>query len=321
MTTAEQDYLESAKQVLRNESAAIADIIEILDDSFNKVIDLILASTGRVIVTGMGKSGHIARKIAATFASTGQPSIFVHPAEASHGDMGMITPQDIVIALSNSGETAELANIINYTRRYRIPLVSLTRCQESTLSQYADFSFVLPDSPEACPMNLAPTTSTTMMLAFGDALAISLLKARGFTAADFRVFHPGGSLGGRLYRVADKMHTGAHLPLVSAHAVMSETIVLISEKGFGCAGVVDDNHQLIGIITDGDLRRHMSLDLLKQPVVKVMTKEPSTIEGGVLMTEALALMNHKKITALFVVEDKVPVGIIHIHDFLRAGVA
>lgn len=320
MASPSQDYLESARQVLRNESAAIADIIEILDDSFNKVIDLILTSTGRVIVTGMGKSGHIARKIAATFASTGQPSIFVHPAEASHGDMGMITPQDIVLALSNSGETAELANIIDYTRRYRIPLIALTRRQESTLSQHAEFSFVLPDSPEACPMNLAPTTSTTMMLAFGDALAVSLLKARHFTAADFKVFHPGGSLGGRLHKVADKMHAGPNLPLVPTHAVMGEVIVLISEKGFGCAGVVDEQQQLIGIITDGDLRRHMSPDLLKQSVLDVMTRKPTTVEGGLLMTEALALMNHKKITALFVVENNVPIGIIHIHDFLRAGI-
>lgn len=315
-----QDYLESARQVLRNESAAIADIIEILDDSFNKVIDLILGSSGRVIVTGMGKSGHIARKIAATFASTGQPSIFVHPAEASHGDMGMITTQDVVIALSNSGETAELANIIEYTRRYQIPLIALTRRQECTLSHHADFSFILPDSPEACPMNLAPTTSTTMMLAFGDAMAVALLKARRFTEADFKVFHPGGSLGGRLHKVADKMHVGSHLPLVPSQAVMSDAIVLISEKGFGCAGVVNEEQELIGIITDGDLRRHMSPELLNQPVVQVMTKKPTTVESGLLMTEALALMNHKKITALFVVENNVPIGIIHIHDFLRAGI-
>lgn len=315
-----RDYLEAAKQVLRNESAAIADIIDTLDDSFNKVIDLILTSTGRVIVTGMGKSGHIARKIAATFASTGQPSIFVHPAEASHGDMGMITTQDVVIALSNSGETAELSNIIEYTRRYQIPLVALTRRQDSTLNQHADISLILPDSVEACPMNLAPTTSTTMMLAFGDAMAVALLKARQFTAADFKVFHPGGSLGGRLHKVADKMHVGTHLPLISADAAMSEAIVLITEKGFGCAGVVDEQQHLIGIITDGDLRRHMSSNLLQQPVAEIMTQNPTTVEGATLMTEALALMNHKKITALFVVENNVPIGIIHVHDFLRAGI-
>lgn len=315
-----QDYIESARQVLITEAQAITQIAEVLNHSFGTVIDLILKAPGRVIVTGMGKSGHIARKIAATFSSTGQPALFVHPAEASHGDMGMITGQDVVLALSNSGETAELADIIEYTRRYQIPLVALTRGIESTLSRHADHIFYLPDSPEACPMNLAPTTSTTMMLAFGDALAVTLLKARRFTAADFKVFHPGGSLGGRLHKVGDKMHTGAALPLVQLTDRMGDAIVLISEKGFGCAGVLNDCQQLVGIITDGDLRRHMNANLLSYPVGHVMTKNPTTIEGGLLMTEALALMNHKKITALFVVENNVPIGIIHIHDFLRAGI-
>lgn len=315
-----QEYLNSAKQVLITESEAIATIAEGLNDSFGAVIDLILNAPGRVIVTGMGKSGHIARKIAATFSSTGQPSLFVHPAEASHGDMGMITAQDVVLALSNSGETAELADIIEYTRRYQIPLVALTRGVESTLSRHADYIFSLPHTPEACPMNLAPTTSTTMMLAFGDALAVTLLKARRFTAADFKVFHPGGSLGGRLHKVGDKMHTGAALPLVHLTDVMGEAIVCISEKGFGCAGVVNDVQQLVGIITDGDLRRHMNADLLSHSVAYVMTKNPTTINPSLLMTEALALMNYKKITALFVVENNVPIGIIHIHDFLRAGI-
>ncbi len=315
-----QSYLESAREVLLNEAQAIAQIAQILDDSFGQVVDLILNSSGRVIVTGMGKSGHIARKIAATFSSTGKPSIFVHPAEASHGDMGMITLQDVVLALSNSGETAELADIIEYTRRYQIPLIALTRRPDSTLGRHADYIFVLPDSPEACPMNLAPTTSTTMMLAFGDALAVSLLKAREFTADDFKVFHPGGNLGSKLHKVADKMHTGIALPLIHITDLMDKALVLMSEKGFGCVGILNESSHLIGVITDGDLRRHMNANLLSHTVGEVMTKNPTTIEGCLLMTEALALMNHKKITALFVVENNVPIGIIHIHDFLRAGI-
>lgn len=318
--TGYRNYIESARQVLLNEAQAIAGIAEILDDSFGQVIDLLLNSPGRVIVTGMGKSGHIARKIAATFSSTGKPAIFVHPAEASHGDMGMITVQDVVLALSNSGETAELADMIEYTRRYRIPLIALTRRPDSTLGRHADYIFVLPASPEACPMNLAPTTSTTMMLAFGDALAVSLLKAREFTAEDFKVFHPGGNLGSKLHKVADKMHTGVTLPLVNRTDLMDKAIVLMTEKGFGCAGVLDESNHLVGVITDGDLRRHMNVNLLSCTVDEIMTKNPTTIEGCLLMTEALALMNHKKITALFVVENNAPIGIIHIHDFLRAGI-
>lgn len=316
----DQDYLTFAKQVLQTEAEAILETISSLGSEFNSVINLILNSEGRVIVTGMGKSGHVARKIAATFASTGQPSIFVHPAEASHGDMGMITPQDIVIALSNSGETVELANIIEYTRRYQIPLVAVTRRETSSLTQHADYSLILPDSPEACPMNLAPTTSTTMMLALGDAIAVTLLKARKFTAADFKIFHPGGSLGGRLHKVEDKMHPITSLPLVTATDKMHNAIVIMSEKGFGCVGVVNDQGYLIGIITDGDLRRHMGTDLLQHTASEVMTANPTTVNKSLLMTEALALMNKKKITSLFVLENHVPIGIIHIHDFLRAGI-
>lgn len=315
-----QSYLETAQQVLLNEAAAIAEIAQNLEESFGRVIDLILQSTGRVIVTGMGKSGHIARKIAATFSSTGQPSLFVHPAEASHGDMGMITTQDVVIALSNSGETAELADIIEYTRRYQIPLVAITRGHQSTLARHADYKFFLPNSPEACPMNLAPTTSTTMMLAFGDALAVTLLKIRQFTPTDFKVFHPGGNLGEKLHKVRDKMHVGQSLPLVNVDDKMTDAIVLISSKGFGCAGVVDHQGLLVGVITDGDLRRHMQADMLTYRASQVMTAHPATIPAEMLMSEALSLMNQKKITSLFVVDKGVPLGLIHIHDFLRAGI-
>jgi arabinose-5-phosphate isomerase len=270
----------------------------------------------------MGKSGHVARKIAATFASTGQPAQFVHPAEANHGDMGMITEDDLVIALSNSGETQELAGLLDYAKRFHIPLVSLTRKKESTLSRLADLSLVIPDYPEACPMGLAPTTSTTMMMALGDALAIALLKAKGFSEQDFKVYHPGGNLGSKLERVHAKMHRGDLLPLVSIDTPMTDVILKISEKGFGCVGVCESTVQdsLVGVITDGDLRRHMGDHLLTLTASDVMTPNPTVIAPDMLMSEALALMKYKRITSLFIVEDNRPIGIIHIHDFLRNGV-
>lgn len=314
-------HLEVAHDVLTNEIDALMLMKSSLGDSFTKLIDLILSIEGRVIVVGMGKSGHVARKIAATLSSTGQPSLFVHPAEASHGDMGMITRTDLVLALSNSGETSELANLLEYTRRYSIPLASMTRCEDSTLSRVAEISIVIPDYPEACPMGLAPTTSTTMMMALGDAIAIALLKARSFSPDDFKVYHPGGSLGGRLHRVREKMHRGDAIPLVTPETPMSQVILTISEKSFGCAGVVDATGVLVGVVTDGDLRRHMGSDLLTLTACQVMTHNPSTIPPDMLMTEALAFLNHKKITALFVVNsDNVPLGIMNFHDFLRAGV-
>lgn len=315
------DHLEVARDVLTNEIDALIVMKASLGDSFTQLIDLICSIEGRVIVVGMGKSGHVARKIAATLASTGQPSLFVHPAEASHGDMGMITRQDLVLALSNSGETMELANVIDYTRRYSIPLVAITRREDSTLSRVAEISITLPDYPEACPMGLAPTTSTTMMLVLGDAIAVALLKARSFSPADFKIYHPGGSLGGRLHRVKDKMHKGASVPLVTLETPMSQVILTISEKSFGCVGVVDSKGALVGVVTDGDLRRHMGNGMLTLTAHQVMTQDPSTIPSDMLMTEALAFMNHKKITALFVVDsENIPVGVIHVHDFLRVGV-
>ena len=314
-------YLETALGVLGNEAAAIQALVSCLDETFIKVIDRALSIKGRLIITGMGKSGHIAKKISATLSSTGQPSLFVHPAEASHGDMGMIVEDDMVIALSNSGETHELANIIEYTRRFRIPLVGMTRDGTSSLSRVADYSLVIPNYPEACVIGLAPTTSTTMMLVLGDAIAVTLLKARGFTTSDFRVYHPGGNLGIRLKKVSENMHSGNALPLVNTTTLMSDVIVTMSVKGFGCIGVVDNNNHLLGIITDGDLRRHMHPALLEQKAGDIMTVNPTTIEQTMLMNEALAIINESKITALFVVENSRPIGIIHIHDFLRAGIA
>jgi arabinose-5-phosphate isomerase len=284
-------------------------------------VELVSRARGRVIVTGMGKSGHVGRKIAATLASTGTPAFFVHPSEASHGDLGMITPDDVIMALSWSGETVELKDLIDYSRRFRIGLIAITSAADSTLGKAADVVLALPQAREACPHNLAPTTSSLMQLALGDALAIALLESRGFTAVDFGVFHPGGKLGAALKFVRDVMHPGAAVPLIGRDALMSEAIVEMSAKGFGCVAVTDDDGRLLGVITDGDLRRHMRDDLLRAPVGEVMTASPKTVRPAQLASEALELINSSKITALIVVESDRPVGIVHFHDLLRAGVA
>jgi arabinose-5-phosphate isomerase len=289
---------------------------------FTRAVELILSRTGRVIVSGMGKSGHIGRKIAATLASTGTPAYFVHPGEASHGDLGMIKPSDALLLLSWSGETSELADMITYTRRHRVSLIAITSGTTSTLATKSDVALLLPKSEEACPNGLAPTTSTTIQLAIGDALAVALLEARGFTAADFRNFHPGGKLGASLTFVRDIMHKDEHLPLVTMEKSMGDAIVEISSKGFGCVGVIDGSGLLAGIITDGDLRRHMRPDLMTIPVVQVMTPAPTTIRPDALAVEALDTLNTRKIGALFVRGDHgEPVGIVHLHDLLRLGVA
>jgi len=299
-------------------SAAISDT---LGASFIAAVDTIRKARGRVIVTGMGKSGHVARKIAATLASTGTPAFFVHAADASHGDLGMITTDDVMLALSWSGETEELKDLINYSRRFRITLIAVTVNVESTLGKAADIALVLPRTREACPHNLAPTTSSLMQLALGDALAIALLESRGFTAIDFGVFHPRGKLGAVLKFVRDVMHPGAAVPLIARGALMSEAIVEMSAKGFGCVAVIDKNGALAGVITDGDLRRHMRADLLQVPVEAVMTAAPKTVRPDQLASEALELLNAAKITALIVVDSRRPIGIVHFHDLLRAGVA
>jgi arabinose-5-phosphate isomerase len=292
-----------------------------LASDFESAVALIHACRGRVIVTGMGKSGHVGQKIAATLASTGTPAQFVHPAEASHGDLGMITAADIILALSWSGETVELASILTYSRRFGVPLIALTSRRESALGNAADIVLQLPPVKEACPHGLAPTTSTLTQLALGDCLAIALLEGRGFTASDFKVFHPGGQLGANLKHVADIMHKGERMPLAGADAPMSAALVTMTEKAFGCLGVVDAEGKLAGIVTDGDLRRHMAGDLLGRRAADIMTRNPKTITPTMLASAALQIVNEKKITALFVVEDGVPVGIVHIHDLLRVGVA
>jgi arabinose-5-phosphate isomerase len=293
-----------------------------LGERFAEAVALIGAAKGRVIVTGMGKSGLVGRKIAATFASTGTPAHFVHPGEASHGDLGMIRDEDVILALSWSGETAELSDIIAYSRRYRVGLIAITSNPESTLATEADVPLVLPKAEEACPNGLAPTTSTTMQITLGDALAVALLEARGFTPEDFRTFHPGGKLGAKLTFVRNMMHAGDAVPLVGAGASMGEAIVEMTSHGFGCVAVVNDAGRLEGVIADGDLRRHMGPDLMSRPVTAVMTREPKTVGLNTLAVEALEMLNRNKITAVFVLDaEGKPVGIVHVHDLLRLGVA
>ena len=316
------DFEAIGRQVLNAESDALRTLATALNGSFTAAVKQIAAAKGRVVVSGMGKSGHIARKIAATLASTGTPAMFVHPGEASHGDLGMMTSDDIVIAISNSGETHELSDLIAYTRRYAMPLIGITSGAKSALAEAAEIVLLLPPVAEVCPMGLAPTTSTTMALALGDALAVAVLDYKGFTAADFRNFHPGGKLGSKLKRVADLMHGINELPLARTDSMMTEVLMTITEKSFGCVGIVDAQGKLAGIFTDGDLRRHIGPDLLGKKASEVMTKNPQTITGHALAAEALNILNTKRRTQLFVVDtDHKPVGIIHIHDLLRAGIA
>ncbi len=315
-------FIDTGRRVIRDEAIALNTLADSLDATFAQTVELILSTTGRIIVSGIGKSGHIARKIAATLASTGTPAHFVHPAEASHGDLGMVTRGDVVLAISNSGEAPELANLIAYTRRFDIALVGLTSRANSSLASQADLVLLLPKHPEACGTGVVPTTSTTMTLALGDALAVAIMEHRAFNADNFRDFHPGGKLGAQLARVEDLMHSGDAIPLASENSPMSDTLLTISQKGFGVVGVLDDDGYLSGIVTDGDLRRNMA-GLLDLTAGQVMTQSPTTIGTSALAEEALNAMQTRKITCLFVVEpegSRKVVGIIHIHDCLRAGI-
>jgi len=318
-----ENFLKTAHRVVEAEAKALRALADGLDESFADAVDLILTAKGRVIVSGMGKSGHIARKIAATFASTGTPAHFVHPAEASHGDLGMMAQGDVALILSNSGETPELADVIAYTRRFNIPMIGIAGRRESTLLAQADVALLLPKAEEACGSGIVPTTSTTMTLALGDALAIALMEHRKFSPENFRDFHPGGKLGARLSRVRDLMHQGDRLPTVPTGTPMSEALLVMSQKGFGVVGVLGDRGDLAGIVTDGDLRRHMADGLLGMTAEKVMTANPQTINASALAEQAVAVMNEHKITCLFATEadSRSPIGILHIHDCLRAGVA
>jgi arabinose-5-phosphate isomerase len=325
MTRPANPHVASALRTLGTERDGVAALAAAMSDGlgapFVAAVDTIRNARGRVIVTGMGKSGHVGRKIAATLASTGTPAFFVHAADASHGDLGMITSDDVMLALSWSGETEELKDLINYSRRFRIALIAVTVKADSTLGKAADVVLTLPEAREACPHNLAPTTSSLMQLALGDALAIALLESRGFTALDFGIFHPRGKLGAALKFVRDIMHTGEAMPLVRHGTLMSEAIVEMTAKGFGCVAIADGDGKLAGIITDGDLRRHMRADLLQLTVDTVMTTSPITVRPDQLAGEALQLLNSLKKQALIVVELGAPVGIVNFHDLLRAGVA
>jgi arabinose-5-phosphate isomerase len=317
--------IRSGLRTLESEVGGVSALAAALQGSmgaaFIAAVEMIRGVHGRVVVSGMGKSGHIGRKIAATLSSTGTPALFVHPAEASHGDLGMVTADDVIMTLSWSGETVELKSLIDYSRRFRIGLIAVTAVPESSLGQAADVVLHLPQAREACPHNLAPTTSSLMQLALGDALAIALLESRGFTALDFRELHPGGRLGAALTFVRDIMHRDSAMPIAELGTRMSDAIVEMSAKGFGCIGIADATGALVGIVTDGDLRRHMRRDLLDAEVDRVMTKGPITVRSDRLASEVLEILNSWKITALFVVDDKKPVGIVHLHDLLRAGVA
>ncbi|MDD3030232.1 MAG: KpsF/GutQ family sugar-phosphate isomerase [Alphaproteobacteria bacterium] len=314
--------LAEAVRVLQAEGDALRVLSSSLNGSFTEAVSLLWSCKGRVIVTGMGKSGHVARKIAATLASTGTPSYFIHPGEASHGDLGMIVEGDVILALSNSGEVSELFDIIHYARRFSIPLIGMTSNGQSTLGASSNVALVLPRVGEACAVGLAPTTSTTMMMALGDALAVALMTLRGFTAENFRNFHPGGKLGKRLMRVADLMHTGDAIPLVAESDKMADVIVVMTRKSLGCAGVVDGAGALVGIITDGDLRRHMEADLMTRTAAEIMTKSPMTVSASMFAVELIKQINDTKRTQVFVVdENRKPLGVLHIHDLLRAGIA
>jgi len=313
--------LDVARGVLQTEAAALQALAAGLGASFVAALDVLDGITGRVIVAGIGKSGHIGRKIAATLASTGTPAFFVHPTEASHGDMGMLTQTDALLALSNSGETSELADLVAYATRHKIPIIAMTARPDSALAKAATVALIYPDNNEACPMGLAPTTSTTLALGLGDAVAVALLERKAFSAADFKALHPGGQLGRRLLKVSDLMHAGKAVPTLGPDESMAEALVVMTAKSLGCLLIVDGLGAMLGVITDGDLRRHMRPDLLVQKTSDIMTKDPKTIAPDALASEALRIMNEKTITHLFVADGGRPVGVLHIHDCLRAGIA
>jgi arabinose-5-phosphate isomerase len=324
-TEAASPAIASALRTLEAESSGLTALSAALQnglgEAFQAAVKVLGGAEGRVIVSGIGKSGHVGRKIAATFASTGTPAFFIHPSEAAHGDLGMITSKDVLVAISWSGETIELKNLVTYSRRFGVPMISITSRATSALGQASDIVIELPRASEACPHGLAPTTSTTMQLVIGDCLAVALLEARGFTATDFKIFHPGGSLGAQLKFVTDLMHKEDRLPLARVDEPMTGALVTMTQKALGCLGVIDGDGRLVGIVTDGDLRRHMGPELLAATAGQIMTPNPKTIKPTALASSALDILNKSRITALFVVEGGRPVGLVHVHDLLRASVA
>ena len=304
------------KKVLKIELESIKTLNSSFNEKFYKIIDVLFKTQGRVIVTGIGKSGHIAKKISATLSSTGTPSQFVHPSEASHGDLGNITNNDCILAFSNSGQSNELKDIINYAKRFSVPILSISSNKKSFLSQKSNYALIFKKPNEACPLNLAPTSSTTMSLVIGDAIAITLLKMRGFNKSNFSKFHPGGNIGKDLVKLSEIMHKKPNLPIVNENDLMSKALIMMTKKSFGCVGVINKNHSLVGIITDGDLRRNMDNDIIRKKAKFVMTIKPLTVNEDILVGEAINLMNKKKITNLFVCKNSKPTGLIHIHDLL-----
>jgi arabinose-5-phosphate isomerase len=322
----ESDAARSALRTIKAEKSGLADLERALNNGlsapFTEAVRKIHSTPGRVVVTGIGKSGHVGAKIAATFASTGTPAFFVHPVEANHGDLGMVTTRDAIVALSWSGETSELKGIVAYSRRFSIPLIAVTSGENSTLAREADIVLCLPKSQEACPHGLAPTTSSIMQLAMGDALAVALLEARGFTAVDFKTFHPGGKLGATLAHVVDVMHSEDTIPLVPFGTAVPDAVMMLSQKRFGCVGVLSEEGTLAGIVTDGDIARRLGKNLVEMKVEEIMTQNPKTVRRNTLATSAMGLLNLYNISALFVTdEDNRPCGIVHFHDLLRIGVA
>ena len=316
-----EQAIKAGQRVIRVEADALQMLEKSIDAAFASAVELMSKASGRVILAGVGKSGHVARKIAATLASTGCPSYYIHPTEASHGDLGMITTADVVVALSRSGETKELSDLIHYTRRFEIPLIGMTADADSSLAVASDVSLVIPDAPEACNETRAPTTSTTLMMALGDALAVALLEQRGFTGDDFKTFHPGGKLGALLRTVEDLMHIGEEMPLVQSGTEMAEALSEMSAKGFGCLAVLDTGGVLMGIVTDGDIRRLVAAGRMAMTIDDAMTRNPIVAVPGMLASAVLAQMNEKRITQMFVVSDEKPIGVVHMHDFLKIGVA
>ncbi|MGN1063185.1 MAG: SIS domain-containing protein [Alphaproteobacteria bacterium] len=322
------EIVKTAKRVIETEIQGLRQMQENMGDAFVQAVELmypVKENKGRIIISGMGKSGHIGQKIAATLASTGTPSFFVHPSEASHGDLGMLTKEDLLLTISNSGESREMGDIISYSRRHNIPMIAITSRMDSSMAKAADLVLLIPNAktaPEACPLGLAPTTSTTLTLAMGDALAVALIEKRGFTMQDFKDRHPGGKLGNVLLKVEDIMAKGDELPLIRPNVMMADALVVMTKKSLGCLGVVDDEGHLIGVITDGDLRRHMAADLIVRFTKDIMTQNPKTLIGSMLGVEAIAYMNEHKITNIFVVDgDNRPIGLLHVHHLLKAGVA
>lgn len=315
-----EKIIELGKKIIQLEIDGVVGLRDTLGEDFSEACKLIINNKGRVILTGMGKSGHVAVKIAATLASTGTPSLFVHPAEALHGDLGMIQKEDIIIAISNSGNTSELQGIINYSLRFEIPIIAITSNKNSELGNASTYCLLLPDAKEACSLGLAPTTSTTNTLVLGDAIAISLLEMKGFSSEDFRIFHPGGRLGTKLLKISDIMHKGEDIPLVKSKTLMDKAIITITSYKFGCIGVLNEDGEMIGLVTDGDIRRHMAKDFLNKTVNDVMTKNFLSISEDTNTSKAMLLMEDNKITSLFVIDNKKPLGIVHIHDLIKLGV-